>query len=612
MAVLLLYKESFSFVPTQTFHISQHARGSPTRYELLQAGAQEAEFDDANEKNNENRIPNGNEMFDNSISQSESATRRAVIASLLAVTTSTLLLPSQPQSAQALPVPFSSLFNSKYSLSIVQNTNSTNAASIRQPLREGLGSPLFSKELATESCLLKLLPVKRTVFRKLEKDLLYVSNLRNYEKRDEEGKEKVFEDRIFADIAERMKETLVYLDSKRSSLEPVFNQDDTTDMTIMKNIEGEGRVESLRREINNIMMGAIEMDSEKVFKGQKKGLRALAEVGESLVDRFPYDVPTEGKFSYLPRLLGRAKVTFTIARPTRKGSDRQMNILGNVTILADGYAAPITAGNFVDLSIRNFYTGLPVKLLKKRLGATPSLTMSEDSVVAYDIASTVDKITGEDGVVQQTFGRFQKKLTPEETQSSDESGNVVNAPGTLLTTMPILGAFNEGFYDPLTAKPRRIPLEIVQYDRLTSTAQLSYESGFTSTTSTSATESTAPERSGSSGGNGLKFSIKNAPLLSYDIPGLVGMNHPDKNLNGGSSEFFCLRNRDMSEERTSLLDCQYAPFGYVMEGLDIMDSLQGGDVITATYVNEWGSMNLIKVRGTSFANAMNREDDIEK
>ena len=81
---------------------------------------------------------------------------------------------------------------------------------------------------------------------------------------------------------------------------------------------------------------------------------------EFLVRRFPYDVPTEGQYSYLPRLLGRAKVTFTMRRKNK--------IMGNFTIVADGFAAPITAGNFVDLSVRNFYTGLPIKLSRKKIG----------------------------------------------------------------------------------------------------------------------------------------------------------------------------------------------------------------------------------------------------
>jgi hypothetical protein len=59
---------------------------------------------------------------------------------------------------------------------------------------------------------------------------------------------------------------------------------------------------------------------------------------EFLVPAFPYDVPSEGLYSYLPRLLGRAKVSFLIRR--------KRTILGNITIIADGFAAPITAGTF--------------------------------------------------------------------------------------------------------------------------------------------------------------------------------------------------------------------------------------------------------------------------
>ena len=60
-------------------------------------------------------------------------------------------------------------------------------------------------------------------------------------------------------------------------------------------------------------------------------------------------------------------------------------------------------------------------------------------------------------------------------------------------------------------------------------------------------------------------------------------------------------------------DCvgQYAPFGYVVEGLDIMQNLQAGDIISATNLNEWGKLNLKKIRTTSFANAIvqSEEDD---
>jgi hypothetical protein len=60
---------------------------------------------------------------------------------------------------------------------------------------------------------------------------------------------------------------------KRSSLEAVFNQDDTMDMTISKQIQGEGRIEMPRAEIGNIMTAANQMDEGRVYSSQKRALR---------------------------------------------------------------------------------------------------------------------------------------------------------------------------------------------------------------------------------------------------------------------------------------------------------------------------------------------------
>mmetsp|Transcript_5020 Transcript_5020/g.14053 ORF Transcript_5020/g.14053 Transcript_5020/m.14053 type:complete len:196 (+) Transcript_5020:848-1435(+) len=84
------------------------------------------------------------------------------------------------------------------------------------------------------------------------------------------------------------------------------------------------------------------------------------------------------------------------------------------------------------------------------------------------------------------------------------------------------------------------------------------------------------------------------PLLSFAMPGLVAMNHPDKNPNGGSSEFFCLQSGSLTER--SWLDGEYAPFGYILEGRELMEQLKPGDVIDSTTVDEWGLLNLVKLR----------------
>jgi cyclophilin family peptidyl-prolyl cis-trans isomerase len=516
---------------------------------------------------------------------------RRMFLSTVAASATALFAPDDANAAFSLP--FLGQQRSS-SFSVISNReNSTSATAIGQPAKE----PAYDQKLATESCLLELLPVKNKEFKTLEKEILKISVLR--ENDDEPPSEALF-DKVY----QKTNETLQFFDDQRIKLAPVFNQDDSTALSIEKATRGEFLLENLRNEISSLAEAIKRMDIEGTLVGQKRSLRALSEVGELLVDSFPYDVPVDGKFSFLPRLLGRAKVTFTITRPQAKGRGTKDVLLGNVTILADGFAAPITAGNFVDLSARGFYTGLPVKVLKKRLGAKPILISSEDNTVAYDIVSTVDKLTGEDSIVQKAIDSVMNKKQGQTAEEDEESGS-----GSVLTTMPIMGSFNEGFYDPLTAKARKLPLEIVQFDRrFGGRAKLSYESGFSPSNISPTSSSVLSSVLSPTEDRGREI----PPLLTFDIPGLVAMNHPDKNLNGGSSEFFVLTEKDMKPDRVSLLNGQYAPFGYVVQGLDIMQNLQAGDIISATNLSEWGKLNLKKIRSTSFANAIVQSEDDDK
>jgi peptidylprolyl isomerase len=74
---------------------------------------------------------------------------------------------------------------------------------------------------------------------------------------------------------------------------------------------------------------------------------ALADIGAMealLVGPFPFPIPDT--FAALPRLLGRATVTITTTK-------------GDLSVVVDGYNAPLTAGAFVDLVQKGFYDGLP-------------------------------------------------------------------------------------------------------------------------------------------------------------------------------------------------------------------------------------------------------------
>ncbi|ERT04414.1 cyclophilin type peptidyl-prolyl cis-trans isomerase/CLD family protein [Lyngbya aestuarii BL J] len=98
----------------------------------------------------------------------------------------------------------------------------------------------------------------------------------------------------------------------------------------------QGGIESLRE--------ALEVkDGEKLLETRADVLAKVSELEELMVTEFPYEVPSE--YANLPQLKGRATVEIKTSR-------------GEITLVADGYSAPITAGNFVDLVERGFYDDL--------------------------------------------------------------------------------------------------------------------------------------------------------------------------------------------------------------------------------------------------------------
>lgn len=84
-------------------------------------------------------------------------------------------------------------------------------------------------------------------------------------------------------------------------------------------------------------------DKEAVWLQRSALLDDVGQIEELMVKAFPYEVPPE--YSALPQLKGRATVVFETAK-------------GNLTAVLDGYSAPITAGNFLDLVQRGFYDGV--------------------------------------------------------------------------------------------------------------------------------------------------------------------------------------------------------------------------------------------------------------
>lgn len=73
-----------------------------------------------------------------------------------------------------------------------------------------------------------------------------------------------------------------------------------------------------------------------------------------MVDKFPFDVPEE--YANKPLLKGRATVEMKVKVKNNPNIDDIV-----FQLVLDGYNAPVTAGNFLDLVERHFYDGMEIQ-----------------------------------------------------------------------------------------------------------------------------------------------------------------------------------------------------------------------------------------------------------
>lgn len=83
-----------------------------------------------------------------------------------------------------------------------------------------------------------------------------------------------------------------------------------------------------------------------------------------------------------------------------------------------------------------------------------------------------------------------------------------------------------------------------------------------------------------SGGPGYKIKCELDGENQYHDRGVLSMAHAGRNT--GGSQFFICHNR----ESTQHLDRQHTVFGKVVDGLDVIDQIRGGDVMTKVVVKE--------------------------
>lgn len=260
--------------------------------------------------------------------------------------------------------------------------------------------------------------------------------------------------------------------------------------------QGSAYLEELERLLRALEAPLRLHQREVALALQTQMMRQLLYLGNLVASGgFPYQVSKATYNEGLPRLLGRATVEMAVRRTAENVERRGGDAVLVFTVMIDGYSAPISAGNFIDLAQRGFYDGLPIDRGSRRLPA------SLDGSPALS------------------------------------SGNPLLLPGSNVS----------GFIDPRTGSYRTLPVEIL------------------------ADGGTAPVYRPEAMGA--------RPALPWRAAGSLGMLHSLGEPDDGSSEFFVLT-EDVREGSTlaSQLDGVYTLFGFVLEGSEYLQLLEGGDI----------------------------------
>ena len=103
-------------------------------------------------------------------------------------------------------------------------------------------------------------------------------------------------------------------------------------------------LKEVRADLDQLHEEADANDRDGFIQIRRDTLSRVGDLEALLIDDRLPDIPSE--FDALPRLAGRATVVIETTQ-------------GNLTAVVDGYNAPLTAGAFIDLSLKRFYDGLP-------------------------------------------------------------------------------------------------------------------------------------------------------------------------------------------------------------------------------------------------------------
>lgn len=121
-----------------------------------------------------------------------------------------------------------------------------------------------------------------------------------------------------------------------------------------KKDHGSELVDKLEAGMDELLQIVEERNRDAVTPKQKELLQYVDGIEEDMVDGFPYEVPEE--YQNMPLLKGRATVDMKVKVKDNPNLEECV-----FRIVLDGYNAPVTAGNFVDLVERHFYDGMEIQ-----------------------------------------------------------------------------------------------------------------------------------------------------------------------------------------------------------------------------------------------------------
>lgn len=156
-------------------------------------------------------------------------------------------------------------------------------------------------------------------------------------------------------IAKDVRKATGILVNSRSKLEVAFNPEKKEE-----GLKALSELEANLRAFSKILEGTEQKDAEKVKQEvpvlQQEALAYVGRVEEAMVQGFPFKVPEQ--YSNLPQLKGRATIEMDVSLKEVRNKGK---FNGKLTMIVDGYNAPVTAGNFVDLVDKKFYDGMEIQ-----------------------------------------------------------------------------------------------------------------------------------------------------------------------------------------------------------------------------------------------------------